>query len=176
MITYALLVASALASTQPPDVAVGQPALLFVLPAINEDVALEVVNRPSVALSDFTGVRAPHQSNAVVLHFFDRDHGGDALTDLNHLQRRYANKGVQVIAISTDQGDLGGLSTWVTDARLGFPVLRDNHSVVTSRYGIKDLPMTLVVDANGDIFAIGQPVGDDLDSAIASELEPLIRK
>lgn len=176
MITYALLVATALASAQPPDIAVGQPALLFVLPAINEEVALDVVNRPSVALSDFTGVRAPHPANAVVLHFFDRDHGGDALADLNHLQRRYANKGVQVIAISTDQGDLGGLSTWITDARLSYPVLRDNHSVVTGRYGIEDLPMTLIVDANGDVFAIGQPMGDNLDNAIASELEPLVRK
>ena len=39
-----------------PTVLPGTPALQFTLPAINEDTAMELVNKPTVALSDFAGV------------------------------------------------------------------------------------------------------------------------
>ena len=80
-----------------------------------------------------------------------------------------------MLAISADQGDTATLTEWVESQRLGFPVLRDNHGVVTNRYGITELPITIVIDAEGRVFAIGQPMGDDAENAIEAEILPLIR-
>jgi peroxiredoxin len=170
-----LLAAAALAAS-PAPLSVGLHALLFSLPAVNEDAAMDAVGRSQIGLSDFVGMDPPHESKAVVLHFFDRDHGGADLASLDRIQRRYGSRGVQVLGVSTDSGDMGGLSTWLEDQKLGFPVLRDNHQVVSGRYGIEKLPLTVVVDAKGYVFAIGQPKGDAVETELQAELEPLLGK
>ena len=113
---------------------------------------------------------------AGVVQFLDRAHGGRELGALNRIQKRWSGKDVQVLAVSGDRGDLGALSTWIEGQKLVFPVLRDNHGIVMSRYGITDLPMTVIVDGDGSIFAIGQPPAGELESAIEAELSPLTRK
>jgi len=169
------LFSAAIAAT-PPAVSVGQPAYVFTLPALNEDAAMDAVNKPQVALADFAGVSPGHSARAVVLYFFLKDEGGDELAVLHRLQRRYSGKGVQVVAISADVGDLGALSTWVEGQKLSFPVLRDNHRVVTSRYGVVSLPMTILVDHDGYVFSIGQPDPAHFESELESELAPLIAR
>ncbi len=171
----ALLVSTALAAT-PPAVGVGEPALSFVLPALNEDVALSIVHRPTVALSDFTGLRAPVARKAVVLTFLDRDRGGALLDDLDHIQKRWGGRGVQVLAVVADEGDVAELSTWVADQRLAFPVVRDSYGIVTGRYGVTDLPMTFVIDGDGAVFAIGQPPAQDFVAEVEAELQPLVKR
>ncbi|MDP6931298.1 MAG: hypothetical protein QGG40_00210, partial [Myxococcota bacterium] len=64
-------------------------------------------------------------------------------------------------------------SEWIEHMNLQFPVLRDNHGVVSARYAIDRLPLIMVVDQNGFVFAIGRPDADDPDSLVA-ELTPLI--
>lgn len=170
-----LLAAAALAAS-PAPLSVGLHALLFSLPAINEDAAMDAVGRSQIGLSDFVGMDPPRKSKAVVLHFFDREHGGQDLASLDRIQRRYGSRGVQVLGVSTDAGDMGGLSTWLEGQKLGYPVLRDNHQVVSGRYGIEKLPLTVVVDTEGYVFAIGQPKGDAVEAELQAELEPLLGK
>jgi len=170
-----LLAAAALAAT-PAPLSVGLHALLFSLPAINEDAAMEAVGRSQIGLSDFVGMDPPRQAKAVVVHFFDRDNGGGDLASLDRIQRRYGGRGVQVLGVSTDAGDMGGLSTWLEGQKLGYPVLRDNHQVVSGRYGIEKLPLTVVIDSEGYVFAIGQPRGEAVEAELQTELEPLLGK
>lgn len=168
-----LLLAAAVAAS-PAPLSVGLHALLFSLPAINEDAAMDAVGRSQVGLSDFVGMDPPRKARAVVLHFFDRENGGQELVSLDRVQRRFGSRGVQVLGISTDTGDMGGLSTWLESQKLGYPVLRDNHQVVSGRYGIEKLPLTVVVDRDGYVFAIGQPQSDGLEAELQGELEPLL--
>lgn len=170
----AWMLAVCFATPQPLSVGAGETARAFALPAVNEDVATEVVNKVQVSLSDFTGVSAPYARSAVVVHFFDRAGGAADLKALNRLQRRFASRGVQVLAISGDADSKAALAKRVDGLRLEYPVLRDNHRVVIGRYGISELPITLVVEGNGNLFAIGQPRGDEIESAIAAELQPLL--
>lgn len=170
------MLAGEAAAAQPAPLSVGLHALLFSLPAINEDAAMDAVGRSQVALSDFVGIDPPHKSKAVVVHFFDRQRGGADLSALDAIQRKYKGRGLQVVAINTDTGDVGGLSTWLEGQKLGFPVLRDNHRVVTGRYGIDKLPLTVVVDGEGYVFAIGQPTGTAVESELQAEVEPLLQK
>ncbi len=170
-----LLVGEATAA-QPAPLSVGLHALLFSLPAINEDAAMDAVGRSQVALSDFVGIDPPHKSKALIVHFFDRQRGGADLGALDGVDRKYKGRGLQVVAVSTDTGNVGGLSTWLEGQKLGYPVLRDNHRVVTSRYGIDKLPLTVVVDAEGYVFAIGQPTGAAVEAELQAEIEPLLQR
>jgi peroxiredoxin len=111
-----------------------------------------------------------------VVHFFDKAGGAADLKALNRLQRRFASRGVQVLAISGDADSKAALAKRVDGLRLEYPVLRDNHRVVVGRYGISELPITLVVERNGNLFAIGQPRGDEIESEITAELQPLLAR
>jgi peroxiredoxin len=167
-----MLLSAALAA--PPTVSVGQHALSFSLPAINEDVTEALVSSTQLSLSDFIGVTPRFPQRALVVYFFNRSDGGMSLTELNRIQKRYEGKGVQVIAVSTDVGPIGGLSTWIEEQKLTFPVLRDSHQIVASRYGVEQLPFALIIDGDGYIFAMGRPMGDDFDESITAEIRPLL--
>lgn len=167
-----ILLSAALAV--PPTVSVGSHALTFSLPSINEEVTEEQVGSTQLALSDFIGVSPEHPQKALLVYFFNRSDGGMELPALNRIQKRYADKGIQIIAISTDTGPIGGLSTWIEEQKLTFPVLRDNHQIVASRYGVQQLPFALIIDGDGYIFAMGRPMGADFDESIEAELRPLI--
>lgn len=181
MLLWSLFLSVALAGL--PNVSVGQHALTFSLPAINEDVAVAAVGNSRVSLSDFVGVTPQSPREVVVLFFFDRralsagsaaGGGTEELAAINRLQKRFGDQGVQFLAISNDTGAIGGLATWLEEQKLGFPVLRDNHRVVSGRYGIDDLPFTLIIDKNGYIFAMGRPTAAEFETAVTAELEPLL--
>jgi peroxiredoxin len=169
--TLGLMAATA---AEPP--VFGAPARLFALPAINEDVAVEVLGRSRVALSDFTGTSPDRPSSAVVLFFFEKARGGPQLADLHKLQKQWSGRGVQVLGISADRGDLGALSTWLEGQRLAFPVLRDNHGVVLQRYGFTpaDLPLVLVVGGDGALMAAGRPEADAFSAELDQQLAGLV--
>ncbi len=168
-----LLVATALAEN-PPGPGVGDDALLFSLPAINEQVAIELVRNDHVGLGDLTGPLAGYPAQAVVLYFFTRTEGGDGLSPLNRCARKYSRQDVRFIAISTDEGDLAALSEWVRSQKLGFPVLRDNHRIVSGRYGIEEVPRAYILDGTGRIHAIGAPNATELEADVEAALGSLL--
>ncbi len=171
----ALLVAAASAQSYPaPSLKVGDTALLFSLPALNEDAAMRAVARPHVALADFTGVLPGFPASVVVVHFL-RMSGGEAhLAALNRLHRRFANRGARFIAVLVDDGDLASVSDWVEGQKLDFPVLRDNHQIVVDRYGVLTFPMTFVIDGDGVIDAIGVP-GPEIEASVDALILPFLK-
>lgn len=160
-------------ATNPPDIRVGEAARLFSLPAINEVAAREMVSSNHVSLTDLTE-GADQSRKGVVLFFFTQAKGGKDLNELNRLHKRYSKSGIRFLGISADQGDLGALSDWVESAKIEFPILRDNHRVVAERYSVKQLPMTVVIDADGFILSIGAPTGAQLGPEIEGALVPLL--
>ena len=169
----AALVGLALAGSVPaPSVHVGEPAPLFSLPAINEEMALRSVSKPHVALSDYTGVEAGYAAKALVVLFVERTGSEGQLAALNHLQRKYGNRGIRFVAVMADSGELASLSAWVESQRLEYPVLRDAYRVVVDRYGVKRFPLTMVVEGSGDIVALGS-ARDDLEGALEAVIAPL---
>ena len=176
MFLFLMLAQFAVAAPQPLSVSPGESALVFGLPSVNETVAVSLVNRSQISLADFTGIMPPQPRKAVVVHFFDKSHGSDTLKALNRLQKRFAGKSVQMLAVCADDGNPTALAEWVESQKLTFPVLRDGHGVVVDRYGITELPVTIVVDEHGRVFAIGQPKGETAEAAIEAEINGLIRR
>ncbi len=168
--TFALLASPA----QAANLTVGDAALLFSLPALNERAAKDAVGSGRVALSDLTGPLAGHPAEAVVIYFFSRNRGADGLEALDRLQKRYDRDGLQVLAINIDRTDFAELSGWAESLRLDFPILRDHHRVVATRYQVQDLPTTFVIDADGVVFAVGRASGLEFETELELELEPLL--
>jgi peroxiredoxin len=177
LFSAALVTLPVMAAPALPSVDIGEPVPLFLLPAVNEDAAVRAVARPQVELADLVGVSPRTPAKAVVLYFFDRQHGADGIAQLSRVQKQVQGKGVQVLAISADTGELAPLAAWLDKQKVPFPVLRDEHGVVRSRYGITDasLPLTLIVESSGRLFAVGQPGPAELESSVAAELQPLIK-
>ena len=156
-------------------VSVGDSALLFTLPAINGKVAVDAVGSSRVSLGDFVGAEPMVSGKGVVIAFLGptRDNGNH-LAALDRLQRRYRAKGIQVLAVTTDKTDLGTLSSALEDQRLSFPVLRDRHRVVAERYRTGTLPVALLVDRAGKVFAIGNPKGEAFETELDNEISAML--
>jgi len=174
MLSFMLFVQLASAAPQPLAVSVGEPAIVFGLPALNQAQAVQAVNKASVSLSDFVGVMPGFPKKSVVVHFFSRQRGVDTLKTLHRVQKKNEAKGVQVLGVCACSGDTQKQSEWVESQNLNFPVIHDGHSVVTGRYGITELPITMVVDATGNVFAIGQPTGESAEQELQSEIDGLL--
>lgn len=168
--------ATALATPRPPVVSAGEPALVFALSAVNEEAATETVNKVQVSLSDFVGIMPGHPRRAVVVHFFDVGRGMSDLAALNRIQRRFGSKGAQVLAVAEGAKSNQAIAEKIGSLKLSFPVLRDVENLVMSRYGVTELPLTVVIEGNGNVFAIGQPQGDTMETEIEAELQPLLRR
>lgn len=167
-----LLALAASAQTLPaPAIKVGDPALLFSLPAVNEEVAVAVVARSQVALSDFVGVAPVVSTKLVVVHFCALQSCASQLSALDQLQRRYGSKGLKTVAI-VESADVASLSSMVEPLKLSFPVLQDAYGIVVDRYGVQTLPMTFLIDGGGDIDAIGVVTGNDLSAQVEALVTP----
>ncbi len=153
---------------------VGSQARLFTLPAINKEIANELIQHEQVALGDFInpGARVPREG--VVLYFFDRSTGGDNLQILNRIAKRGTRRSVQIIGIHSHAGNEENLEDWVAGLGLVFPVLSDKHAIVSKRYEIQSLPLAVIVDAEGQIASIGNPSDTQLESEINAALATLV--
>ena len=169
------LIATALAQSPRLTVQIGKPALLFSLPSVNEEAAFELVNRGQVSLSDFAGLDPIRPSRAVVIYFFDHEKESGDLATLNGIQNRYDKRRVQVLGIDANTSILDQ-GTWMDKERLDFPVLRDRHGVVVGRYGVNALPLTVIVDGDGEILSIASSTGTLLESSITANLAPVLEQ
>lgn len=157
-----------------PSVHVGDAAPLFVLPAINSEPALRMTARAAVSLSDLTGVNPPYPADWVLVHFTDKAGGAVDLPVLDKVARKYANRGLKVVAVVSDRSDIPVLSAWIEGLKLSYPALHDRHGVVASRYGITQFPITMIVDKDGRIDALGAPTASmeaELDSLVATRIK-----
>jgi peroxiredoxin len=174
MLSLLMFIQLAAATPQPLTVGVGEPALVFGLPALNQAQAIESVKKASVSLSDFVGVMPAYSRQAVVVHFFSRKRGAGTLKDLHRLQKRNASKGVQVLGVCACRGENQALIEWAESQHLNFPVVHDGHGVVSQRYGVTEFPITMVVDAGGRVFALGQPKGETAEDEIQAEIDGVL--
>jgi len=167
---WIVMIKMALAAT---PVSVGQHALTFSLPVVNTE---EDAEARRIALASYVGMIPRDPQKAVLVYFFSRREGSEHLETLNRLQRRYDSQGLQVLAISTDVGSVGGLAAWLQEQTLDYPVLRDNHQIVQSRYGFDDMPIAVIIDSQGYIFAVGKPDAGDFGTDLEAELNPLLAR
>jgi peroxiredoxin len=166
-----LALSTGIAQAQEP-ITVGAPARAFSLEAMNEEAAVAIVRQRTVTLGEMVGIQPAHPAQGVVLYFFDRPGGGEGLRPLNALAKRYRSDEIRFVAISLDAEP--EVSDWVAGLKLDYPVLRDNHRIVADRYGVRETPMVVLVDADGMVFSAGAPAMMEIEAILDAEIKALL--
>lgn len=120
------------------DREIGRPAPLFELPD---------VNGKNVLLSGFRG-------KVVLINFWATWCGPcrAEMPSLNNLYSALKEKGIVVVAISTDTSEKP-VRSFMSDKKISFPVLMDKDKEVSfDLYGVTGIPVTFVLDRNGIVI------------------------
>ena len=104
---------------------------------------------------------------------------------MKDLQAKYGDKGLRILAVSTDQ-DLEKLKSFVAEQQLPYPVVAGGlpgakeGEALPERYEVSGIPVYFVVDANGRIMKIihgaAKSKGDELEHALTAALQVTRRK
>ncbi|WP_025321739.1 TlpA disulfide reductase family protein [Deferrisoma camini] len=89
----------------------------------------------------------------------------EALRDFQNLYERYADRGLQVIAVNVehqerDPGEMEAIARWAAERGLTFSVVVDTDLSVFNRYGVIAVPSLLLCDAEGTIRALLEGYSD----------------
>lgn len=109
------------------------------------EVTLKDMNEKTVSLSSLKG-------NAVLINFWATwcPPCRDEMPSLNRLYREYRNKGLIVVAVSTDRS-ASPVKDFLGKNPVDFPVLMDSNSKAAKQFKVFSLPTTLLLDKKGAI-------------------------
>ena len=149
-------------------VATAAAAQLTGMPA--PDFVLKSVSGQNVRLSEFRG--------EVVMLSFAATWCGDCraqLAQLNEVQMRYRDAGIELLAVSLDQtakqaGELAGASG------ASFPVLHDVGGAVGRLYGVGKVPVVVLVDRAGVVRKVFEGYRRGNEAQYLESVQALLRE
>lgn len=125
---------------------------------------------PDFTLREITGASyrlSEHRGEIIVLNFWATWCGPCAveLSHLNAIDQIYADRGVNVVAISIDAArHTSAVKTYVKSRKYTFTTLHDRDTTVVGQYNpSKVVPYTVVIDRAGRMVQIhaGYSIGDE---------------
>jgi len=155
MCTCLLLMTGAVSSA---DIT-GEPAPDFVLPSLQGS---------NLRLSEY-------RSEVVVVGFWSSwcRRCRQAMPLYESLRARYKDEGLNVLTIAVD-GDQDEARKMAADYGLKFPMLLDREHEVSRLYDLGRLPMTLVIDREGNVIFIDEGFRDQGGALIAAKVAGLM--
>jgi tetratricopeptide (TPR) repeat protein len=142
------------------------------LPRSVETWLLVPVLAPDFSLPDLAGhieTLSGHRGKPVLLHFRSASPAASQkdLEEFDHLHERWAQKGLQLLAITADsEQDDGGSHIQVTDGHHSFPILKSSPDVIATysllcrqlfdRHRDMSVPVSFLIDPGGNIVKIYQ--------------------
>jgi len=155
------------------------PALLpsvYAQPQIGEKApgfATSTLDGKRVALKDYWEQQG---KKALVLSFF-ATWCHPCKEDLRYLQKvqdQYGNRGLQILAIHTQDSSKGDVvKEFMEKLGVNLPVLSDEYGIIGKRYLVTGLPCNFVVDQEGILRAKYLGYSEDVKRHFESELKKL---
>jgi peroxiredoxin len=105
------------------------------------------------SLTDVVGTRKKEKTNGVVLSFFASWCAAcrTELPLINSLSDELKDKGIKVVLVGFKE-DFGRISALLTDLKVNKPiVLSDHDGEVGEKYGVRFLPVTYFIGADGTV-------------------------
>jgi peroxiredoxin len=134
---------------------------------------------PDFALRSLAGKNlrlSEYRSEVVVLNFWASwcNKCRDAMPVLNSIHQQYQHEGVQVFSVGID-ADLKQAIDFTTDIGITFPVMLDNEKKTVSRmYELGTMPLTLVIDREGNVRHIQKGFKKDSGAKIEAVVAELL--
>ena len=134
---------------------------------------------PDFSLMDLSGKRAglaEFRGQYVLLNFWATwcPPCLEEMPSLDVLYQRYRHRGFAVLAVSSDQEGARVVQGFIEKLGVSFPSLLDPDGRVSSAYGAKNLPLSFLLDRQGNVIAAAQGARDWASPEALSTLEEII--
>jgi len=90
------------------------------------------------------------------------------------VHQRYKERGFTVLAISSDEGGKADIDPFIEKLDVTFPILIDSDKAVSSIYGASNLPLTLILNREGQVIAGAEGERDWASEEAISVLDEII--
>ncbi len=113
---------------------------------------------PGFTLKDGNGVEhslSDYRGKGVIINFW-ATYCPPCEEEMPYLERaykQYKNQGIEILGINADE-PTRLVNQFASAKNLSFPILLDRNGVVVEKYQVQNLPITFVVDGNGEIVKI----------------------
>jgi len=132
------------------------------------DFTLTNLNGKTVKLSDF-------KDKLIILDFWATHCPPciQKIPDFIKLYNKYKNKGLVIIGISLDRGDVERVKRFCRNKGVNYPVVIGNYEVTKSYGGIRYIPTTFIIDKNRNI--VKKFIGYTSIDTFESEIKKLLK-
>ena len=96
------------------------------------------------------------------------------MPSLNRLHNHFADRGFTVVAISSDEEGRPIVQKFIEKIGVDFPILLDSDKAVSKGYGAVNLPVSFLLDQEGQVIAAAQGERDWASDEALSTLDELI--
>ena len=94
------------------------------------------------------------------------------MPSIEKLNQKFRDKGLVVLGISeSGKSEEKNVKHFHERVSLSFPILNDWQSEVSDRYGVSQLPLTVIIDRQGKIVDIYQGARDWMESETLARME-----
>lgn len=154
---FSILAASSLASSG----LTGQPA---------PDFALKSSNGENLRLSEYRG-------DVVMINFWATWCGPcrQEMPLLNELYLRYQRVGFSLLGVNIDDDSRKAMNM-VAELGVSFPVLFDSHKEVSKLYKVNAMPVTVLVDREGNVRHVHHGYRPGVEEQYLNEIRSLLRE
>ena len=119
-----------------------------------------------------------HKGKVVVLVFWSTwcRYCKSLMADLQSLSETADNENFVMAAVCTDPENVNEVTTIVGDIGIKYPVLLDRGGKVAHKYKVSGLPMTVVIDREGNISQVWRGYSPSVSNQIHSKVVSLIER
>ena len=71
---------------------------------------------------------------------------------MERVWQRYRDRGLEIVAVSVDEGGEKRIAKFIQRLNLSYPILLDPQSAVADRYGVGGLPTSFLIDGEGRLI------------------------
>ena len=98
----------------------------------------------------------------------------EEMPSMEAVYQRFKDKGFTVVAISSDEGGKTDIEPFIEKLGVTFPILMDADKAVSSVYGAVNLPLSFLLNPEGQVVAGSEGARDWASEEAISVLEELI--
>ena len=118
-----------------------------------------------------------HRGDVVMINFWASWCGPcrQEMPALEQLYSRYKDLGFVILGVNIDE-DSGKAVGMLNNSPVSFPILFDNDKKISSLYDVTAMPMTILIDRNGNLRHLYRAYKPGYEEKYAKQIKALVRE